>query len=288
MASRGVHFDLRAGCGDVALRGNRKALAGAFVNLLENALQACSPGGEVRLEAHTEGGLAWVCVADSGQGMPAEVQERLFEPFFTTRTEGTGLGLAIVRSVVAAHGGEVRVESAPGRGAAFRVEPAAGRHAGEVGMKPLPVLIVEDDASLREALTDTLELSGLRGPRSRRWCGRAEAAGRPARGAGGQRRADEAHGRRAAAARDQAPLAGAAGAADDRLRDDRACGGGDARGRLQLSAQAVRTGGAGGGGRALDAACRRAGAGRTHRARRGFASNCSSWRDASPARRPPC
>ena len=47
-------------------------------------------------------------MSDSGAGMPAEVQERLFEPFFTTRTEGTGLGLAIVRSVVAAHGGEVR------------------------------------------------------------------------------------------------------------------------------------------------------------------------------------
>jgi len=127
MANRGVHFDLHAACGGVALRGNRKALAGAFMNLLENALQACDAGGEVRLEAHTEGSLAWVCVADSGAGMPAEVQERLFEPFFTTRTEGTGLGLAIVRSVIAAHGGEVRVESAPGRGAAFKVSlPLAG------------------------------------------------------------------------------------------------------------------------------------------------------------------
>jgi len=130
MASRGVHFDLRAECGEVALRGNRKALAGAFVNLLENALQACGPGGEVRLEAHAEDGVAWVCVADSGEGMPAEVQERLFEPFFTTRTDGTGLGLAIVRSVVAAHGGEVRVESASGRGAAFKVSlPLAGTQA---------------------------------------------------------------------------------------------------------------------------------------------------------------
>jgi two-component system sensor histidine kinase FlrB len=121
MASRGVRFELSIEDAQVALRGNRKALAGAFVNLLENALQACAPGGEVRLEAHAEAGLAWVCVADSGRGMPAEVQERLFEPFFTTRNEGTGLGLAIVRSVVSAHGGEVRVESALGRGAAFRV-----------------------------------------------------------------------------------------------------------------------------------------------------------------------
>lgn len=127
MASRGVRFELRIADTDIALRGNRKALAGAFVNLLENALQACAPGGEVRLEARTEAGLAWVCVADSGAGMPAEVQERLFEPFFTTRTDGTGLGLAIVRSVVSAHGGEVRVESVPGRGAAFTVcLPLAG------------------------------------------------------------------------------------------------------------------------------------------------------------------
>ena len=127
MAGRGVRFDLHVDCGAATVRGNRKALAGAFVNLLENALLACAPGGEVRLEAGTEGGMAWVSVADTGQGMPVEVQERLFEPFFTTRSEGTGLGLAIVRSVVAAHGGDVRVESAPGCGAAFKVSlPLAG------------------------------------------------------------------------------------------------------------------------------------------------------------------
>jgi len=127
MASCGVRLDLRADCGRATLSGHRKALAGAFINLLENALQACAPGGKVRLEAGTEAGMAWVCVVDSGRGMPADVQERLFEPFFTTRSEGTGLGLAIVRSVVAAHGGEVRVESAPGRGAAFTVSlPLAG------------------------------------------------------------------------------------------------------------------------------------------------------------------
>jgi two-component system sensor histidine kinase FlrB len=127
MASCGVRLDLRADCGRATLSGHRKALAGAFINLLENALQACAPGGEVRLEAGTQAGMAWVRVVDSGRGMPADVQERLFEPFFTTRSEGTGLGLAIVRSVVAAHGGEVRVESAPGRGAAFTVSlPLAG------------------------------------------------------------------------------------------------------------------------------------------------------------------
>jgi two-component system sensor histidine kinase FlrB len=59
------------------------------------------------------------------------VQERLFEPFFTTRSEGTGLGLAIVRTVVEAHGGEVRVASAPGQGSIFTVTlPAAAAEGG--------------------------------------------------------------------------------------------------------------------------------------------------------------
>jgi len=121
MHARGIRFEVRADCSGATLRGNRKALQGALVNLLENALQACGTGGEVGFDAIAAGGSLRVRVTDSGPGMDASVQERLFEPFFTTRTEGTGLGLAIVRSVVNAHGGEVGVESAPGRGAVFNV-----------------------------------------------------------------------------------------------------------------------------------------------------------------------
>jgi two-component system sensor histidine kinase FlrB len=80
----------------------------------------------VQLEGEYTAGAVVVRVIDSGAGIAREVQERLFEPFFTTRAEGTGLGLAIVRSVVEAHGGEVEVRSAPGQGAAFTVRlPAA-------------------------------------------------------------------------------------------------------------------------------------------------------------------
>jgi two-component system sensor histidine kinase FlrB len=121
MASGGVQLQVRSQCAGRLLRGNRKALAGALLNLMENALQACGPGAIVRLAAQIEGEAAVVQVADTGAGMSPEVQERLFEPFFTTRSEGTGLGLAIVRAVVTAHGGEVRVESTPGQGTAFTV-----------------------------------------------------------------------------------------------------------------------------------------------------------------------
>jgi two-component system sensor histidine kinase FlrB len=121
-----VRFEVGAGPEDAYVRGNRKALAGALSNLLDNARQACAGGGWVQLEGEYTAGAVVVRVIDSGAGIAREVQERLFEPFFTTRAEGTGLGLAIVRSVVEAHGGEVEVRSAPGQGAAFTVRlPAA-------------------------------------------------------------------------------------------------------------------------------------------------------------------
>jgi two-component system sensor histidine kinase FlrB len=121
MQARGVRFEVHTQCASARVRGNRKALSGAFVNLLENALQACGTQGEVRLDARVARGMVQVSVSDNGAGMDSAVQARLFEPFFTTRSEGTGLGLAIVRNVTQSHGGEIRVESAPGRGSVFSV-----------------------------------------------------------------------------------------------------------------------------------------------------------------------
>jgi two-component system, sensor histidine kinase FlrB len=103
------------------LRGDRKALCGALLNLLENALQASEAGELVKFAARVEGSRVAITVSDQGRGMSADVQRRLFQPFFTTRPEGTGLGLAIMRSVVDAHGGEVEVYSEPGRGTTFTV-----------------------------------------------------------------------------------------------------------------------------------------------------------------------
>ena len=103
------------------VRGDRKALCGALLNLLENALQASAAGDAVTLAAGIDAGRAAIRITDQGKGMAPDVQQRLFQPFFTTRAEGTGLGLAIMRSVVDAHGGEVEVQSAPGQGTTFTV-----------------------------------------------------------------------------------------------------------------------------------------------------------------------
>jgi len=118
---RGLFFTLDDHSGGVAVLGHRKDLTGVLINLLENAMQACNEGGRVAVRAERSGREVRIVVEDNGRGIPEELHERLFEPFFTTRTEGTGLGLAIVRNVVEAHGGRVEMRSVPGRGSEFAV-----------------------------------------------------------------------------------------------------------------------------------------------------------------------
>ena len=103
------------------ISGNRKELAGALENLLENALHAVAAGGEVRFSTAlvADGRQLEMRVADNGKGMAPDVVARLFEPFFTTRADGTGLGLAIARGVARGHGGNIDVQSALGQGTEF-------------------------------------------------------------------------------------------------------------------------------------------------------------------------
>jgi two-component system sensor histidine kinase FlrB len=116
---RGVAFSADCAAGACQLFGNRKEIAGALLNLLENALQVLGTSGSVQLTAREESGQAVFAVQDSGRGIPQELQARLFEPFYTTRADGTGLGLAIARGVARAHGGEISLKSAPGEGTEF-------------------------------------------------------------------------------------------------------------------------------------------------------------------------
>lgn len=118
---RGIVMTVKDESREGGVLGNREALTGAFLNLLENAAQACSHDGQIELTARSEGATVEVVVADNGCGVDAQLHEKLFEPFFTTRTEGTGLGLAIVRGVVNAHGGEIELRSEPAHGSEFIV-----------------------------------------------------------------------------------------------------------------------------------------------------------------------
>jgi len=130
--ARGVEFVLGGVPDGLEITGNRKALAGALTNLLENALHAVSADDvrEPRIALGVdvaEDRLAFT-VKDNGRGMPPDVVARVFEPFYTSRAEGTGLGLAIARGVARAHGGGIDVESEPGVGTEFVLTVNRGAH----------------------------------------------------------------------------------------------------------------------------------------------------------------
>ena len=117
--ARGLLFELRDESAGCLLLADRQALVGALLSLIENAQQACVAGGSIRLSARVAGTELEILVTDTGSGIAAQTQERLFEPFFTTRSGGTGLGLAIVRAVAEAHGGSIGVRSVLGSGSEF-------------------------------------------------------------------------------------------------------------------------------------------------------------------------
>jgi two-component system sensor histidine kinase FlrB len=96
---------------DLRVAGNRAAIKGALLNLIENAAEACGPSGRIELGAELIRDRICLTVSDNGPGIPAAIRDKLFEPFFTTRPRGTGLGLAVVKSVAEAHNGEIIIDS---------------------------------------------------------------------------------------------------------------------------------------------------------------------------------
>jgi two-component system, NtrC family, sensor histidine kinase HydH len=101
-----------------------------FMNLVENAVHAAGPDGDVRIEGSLDGHVVQITVDDSGPGVDPETRRRLFEPLITTKTKGIGLGLALVRRIITRHGGDVSYEPRAGRGARFVVRlPRGDQHA---------------------------------------------------------------------------------------------------------------------------------------------------------------
>jgi signal transduction histidine kinase len=98
---------------------SRDELAQVFLNLAINALEAMPGGGRLDITGRATDGKVEVCFVDSGPGIPPDIQERLFEPFQTSKKDGTGLGLALSYSIIQQHGGNISAGNAPGGGARF-------------------------------------------------------------------------------------------------------------------------------------------------------------------------
>jgi two-component system cell cycle sensor histidine kinase/response regulator CckA len=184
------HVQLRAELGpDVPLiQADVGQLQQVLMNLIINAAEAIGPHPgvitittrrfEVReldaLSGWSEPPCAGVYVLlqvrDTGRGMDAETARRIFDPFFTTKKTGRGLGLAAVAGILRGHHGAVRVVSEVGQGTTFwllfpacsaKAEPAPVR-AARMRTGPTTVLVVDDDAMLREAITDLLDAEGMK------------------------------------------------------------------------------------------------------------------------------
>ena len=125
-----------------AIQGDPHQLRQIFINLLTNAFEAMGGRGAVEIIATSlaeeeptttgdtqPGPMVQVEVTDDGPGVPVDVMDRIFSPFFTTKPQGSGLGLAIVRKIVDAHDGRIDVSARQVGGTSFRVTlPVSGNH----------------------------------------------------------------------------------------------------------------------------------------------------------------
>ncbi len=136
LEARGISIRLYLREGLPPLPIDRKMIHQALVNLVTNAEQAMTEGrggeiliatGRLRENGRT---LQTISVTDSGPGMPPEVLQRCFQPYYSTKRKGSGLGLAITRRLVEDHGGEIRVESHEGKGTRFEIRLPEAEEAG--------------------------------------------------------------------------------------------------------------------------------------------------------------
>ncbi len=151
--SAGRHRFVWPARGDLELAGSESELHSALANLLSNAIRYTPEGGRVELRCESRDGGVLLVVADSGPGIAAEHLPRLTERFYRVEASrsresgGTGLGLAIVKHIAQRHGGQLRIESEPGRGSCFtlvwpalRTRAARGGDAQALGDEAAPAL----------------------------------------------------------------------------------------------------------------------------------------------------
>ncbi len=176
MASHAVSVRMELSSALPEIFGDRIQLQQVLINLIMNGIEAMEGVDdrprELAIRSAADGDHAvLVSVADSGAGICEQAMDRLFTPFFTTKSSGMGMGLSICRSIVEAHGGRLSAAPNQGHGATFQItlpvhregsivtERAGPSPAQEDGDEPV-VFIVDDDASMRRALTNLFESVG--------------------------------------------------------------------------------------------------------------------------------
>lgn len=158
---------------NVAVVATRSAAWTILWNLATNAVEAMSTGGTLQMSLSAVDNHAVVTIQDNGEGISDSVQERIFEPYFTTKSQGAGVGLSLVRKTVDSLGGDIAVQTAQGTGTLFRIRlpqaieqvptsPKRKRTSGVFMTEQLDgrFLVIDDDSTLREMVATALEMRG--------------------------------------------------------------------------------------------------------------------------------
>ncbi|MCZ6677197.1 MAG: response regulator [Candidatus Poribacteria bacterium] len=151
-----------------AMSGNASEIRDAITNLIFNGVDAMPEGGTLTLRTRTTPDHVIFEISDTGTGMPEEVRTRCLEPFFSTKGDkGTGLGLSMVYGSVQRHNGIVNIQSEIGQGTTVQIKlPIAELGSKETvhleasAIRPLNILVIDDEQSVREVLRELLECDG--------------------------------------------------------------------------------------------------------------------------------
>ena len=163
------------------VEGDPRLLTQVFANILENAEQAISSvreKGAIRISLSQAGNNLLVVFADDGPGIPQEMVDKIYDPFFTTKRPGggSGLGLTICLGVIKDHGGRIEVQTSEGAGTTFRIflpailerkheapnsTPARNASPVSLALSGRKLLIVDDEESIREIVQDGLSARGM-------------------------------------------------------------------------------------------------------------------------------
>ena len=152
----------------VMVYGSRVELTQVLTNLIFNSVDAMPDGGEINIRLIDDGDAISIIFSDNGIGMPINVQERCFEPFFSRKSSGSGLGLSVCHGVMKRHNGAISVSSRPGEGTVFHIvfpgiaftalpEPSS-QHSQPTTSKR--ILYIDDDANVRHSTAFLLRSLG--------------------------------------------------------------------------------------------------------------------------------